>query len=371
MLFELNCSLAHAIRDNAPHSEVLIEVVEKVAHSRREGKHIVFAGRETLKFFSECLELSIIARNVYRKLYGQLPQLKAYLDNIGEHVEIIATPGIMHKNGTIIQLSANYFTNLSLVNETILLAENLGDAQFYKKIAQVYLADSKKGNIDINLEPRCGGGSTTADEYESIQDNGNRFCLCIADSDKNFPDAPEGDTLSRLREFDNADNLLCRLFGLPVKNVENLIPTQSYLEISELDANRMSIIAFLELLDESAVVDARKFYNFKKGIKIKDLIHDPQDHRFVEYWQDILITLGRSVVPRPECTSCNTCEDQNCYIVPSFGDNVFTQVRENVFEKKSNHKIAEMVSETLKPTWNELGALITSWCCAAPRLATT
>lgn len=246
MLLVLDSSLIAGISNNSS----VIDALDLIAHSRRLGKHIVFGKREVIKFLATCNLLSNTARAVYRKLYEDLPTTYSYLSEIHLLVEIVLEDVLElvdRGNSKVIRASVKYFSNLSILAETVLLSENHDDLIFYKRLASAYLKWKNIGNIYIQYEPRSGGGQTTFRDFETLQSSKQRFCLCILDSDKKAPKLDIGDTAKAALKINDSNQPLCDLCVLNVREIENLVPVAVYREVFGDDINKLDAINFLKL----------------------------------------------------------------------------------------------------------------------------
>lgn len=88
MLFVIDDSIAKALEKNSKPNDDIVDAVEHIARTRREGKHLIFAKRETMMVLKKCPLLSDMARRVYSKMYTRLPQKRIYLKTLVWRVEV-------------------------------------------------------------------------------------------------------------------------------------------------------------------------------------------------------------------------------------------------------------------------------------------
>lgn len=378
MLFVIDSSIGKMLENESKPNDDVISAIEHIARARREGKHLVFAERKTMNALRKCSLLSDLARRVYNRIYQRLPQQGIYLKTLVRRVEVVAAEGVLEVvtqgQCQVIRVSASYFRDFSLVDETIFLCENIKDVAFYKKMAGAYLAESVGGRIVIRCEPRGGGGQTTADQYQSIQSRKNRFCLCILDSDKEAPNAKLGGTVKAVRKVDDPKQCLCEWAHLNVREIENLIPTQMYRTALTANDPLMKTIELLEQLEASSVPDSRRYLELKKGIKLGRVRLAPTDTQFYKYWTPTLSAIA-SELPSisDDCWQttghCTNKKDCKCIVMPGLGPKILDTVIKKVIIPKSNDEIAQMVCPSLKAEWIRLGEMITAWCCGSSRLS--
>jgi hypothetical protein len=262
MLLVLDDSLAEALKgtDELLKKPVLV-ALENIALGRREGKHLIFAKPKTLLTFARCPDLCQSTQSVYKGLIDD--QDPGYPPRVIRRVEVTAidTGPTSRMDGKcqIIRIPARYFADSKLIQETVLLAENLLDTSFYLKVAETYLVWEKLNKqIKIRCERLPGGGNTTFDLYKSILEAspGKRFCLCILDSDKESPNCPMGGTARKVeegvKEMEGRDQQFGEHWVIGVRDIENLIPTVWYSQVSE-KSDRMRCVEFLEQLEHTAI----------------------------------------------------------------------------------------------------------------------
>ncbi len=369
MLFVIDKSIANALENGSKSQDDVVLAVQSIADAYRKGYHLIFAERKTLKILKECSLLSDTTRRLYAKAHQRFPQTGEYRKKFVRRVEVIATEGTfeLSEEGEckVIRLSANYISNSSIASETVFLSENQSDVSFYKKLAQAYMSWSDLGKIHIRCEPRGGGGQTTVNEYESVQNPKNRLCLCIVDSDRKIPSGSIGDTAKAVKKIDDVNQPLCELVILNVRKIENMIPTSMYREAAIGDVNWMEGVSFLEKLESSNVSDARKYLDIKKGLKLGDILHVSPDSPVSKYWLRVLkiLKISDKCLANEACTDKKSC---TCIVAHSLGilDAVI-----KVIQQKSGNEVAGMVCALLKPEWETIGEIITAWCCGSPRLS--
>jgi hypothetical protein len=303
-------------------------------------------------------------RGTYQKILNRLPSKKAYFDIFDRYARIVhedSNIAIKWKDiGTKkeIRIPAHFIQDSSFIQPTILLCEDEIDCKLYQKMAEVNLT-WKKIKIKIRYEPRGGGGNRIANVYEAIQKNLNRFCLCIGDSDRKYPSGSLGDTAKNLKKIDKEKETLCECKIIEVREIENLIPTAMFNEVS--NPERIRCIDFLEELEKSNIAEARKFIDLKEGLKGKEyyrLLSENQTFfNQIQYVEGIKIS--KNCKKYQSCMGSQSC---TCILMYSLGDKILEAVISNL-EEKSIPKISEMVSDALKPYWQEYGNLVVSWCC--------
>ncbi len=362
MILVLDPSLLDGVKNNSH----VVEALELIAHSRRLGNHIVFGNRTVIKYLANCPLLSHSSRAVYRKLYEDLPTSREYLTKIKFSVEIVlesVLECINREDHTIIRASINYFNNLSILDKTVLLCEDLDDTVFYRRLAKAYLTWERLGNVPISYDPRNGGGQNTHKEYSFLQSNTNKFCLCLLDSDRETPNLDIGDTAKSVQKVDDENKPLCHYFVLGVRELENLIPTLVYKETFDHDPNKKNAIEFLEELDNSVFLNTRKYIDMKDGLKLEKVLREAPQKEFRQYWtgfaKKFKCRVSENCIDSEVCIHPKNCE---CHVNLAFGKNILTKIEENYSKKDISHMILD---DELKKEWKQVGLKIVSWCCAS------
>jgi len=349
--------------------------LDHIALGRREGKHLIFCEkRDIMKAFADCGELDTKARATYGTILNKHWSFtKACYDMFILHARVVAkdTGGVSWRsigNKKEIKIPAELINDSAFIQKTILLCENETDCKLYVKMAETAM----KRRIKIHCERRGGGGSTTADIYKGIREERKRLCLCLADSDRDYPEGPLGDTSRKLEKADTPDETLCKLKIIGVRELENLISTAMFGEVSSSD--RMECIDFLEKLERTSSQKAREFLDLKKGLNGHKLFSFLAGNHPPDYWQNFFNAVRSfKANMKKECVENRECptSDKNCicFVMKGLGDNISEAVLE-MLDRQSCLKISEMLSEELKPYWKEYGELVAAWCCGAAPIVT-
>jgi len=374
MLLILDPSLLNGIQ----HNQNVIHALDLIAHSRRLGYHIVLGDREVIKYLATCDSLSKLAQEVYKDIYNNLPiihsyrhvmrtQVKVVLENILEFVEIDGFHFIL--------VCIEYFSSyLSIHSPTILLAENLDDVSFYKRVADTYIKSNTLGNIHIRCESRHGGGGTTTQVFQQIQSGEQNFCLCILDSDKKAPKLSPGNTARDVSRAHNPKQHLCKVYILNVREIENLIPTSIYRDLFIEDQNKKNAIDFIEFIDNNHI-DIRNYLDLKNGLKLCKVFKENREGEFFKYWINcariISETFNQNLYICLQNLVCSKTEDKDCecYVTFGFGDNIIRKIEDKKYSSSDFH-LAISSCVFLKEELESLGATITFWCCALPSIPT-
>jgi len=371
MLFVLNDELLHK-DDEFFHN--VAQALENMATGAREGKHILIGNRSLLLRLSQLPFISRLSSASISKCKEQLPEYAQLKEITSDFVEVIPEGhahvlNIDHRR--IINLPIHLFSDSSIIQETILLGENLLDSNFYRIVADAYIFLNNLNALKLRYDNRLGGGSTTIMVYRQIQDDNNRFCLCVADSDKQFPGDNLGMIAKRLAEIDDENRPISRCILLLCREAENMLSCRHLALPFSHNDQRIEALRKFEII-ERIRQEARFYVDIKNGIKIKDVFEFPKDHPCRQYWIDCLSEIYRSCGRTTPCLSENCClgedEECECTIMPGFGDTILEQVINNL-ERNSIKKVTEMLSESVYREWMKIGQIVFSWCLGKSRRA--
>lgn len=367
MLFIIDESIAEALSTQDEPDDGILEAVEYVARARQYGYHLLFASRSTLEVLRRCNQLENSARNVYERIYSQLPQMGALPGKFTRHIEVVSNelaPNIRIEGHTkVLRIPASHLANMGSVAETTLLCENQSDCDFYAAIAEVYLIRADLKTIRIVLEPRGGGGSTVSVAYRSLQKRNRQLCLCVVDSDKKHPEGTIGETARLVEQANDPEQLFCEHLIIRSREVENLIPTPVLSSIATPQIVRA--IMFLEALAHSTVIQSRWYIDIKDGLKLGE-IHHTSDEQERTYWTRIYqeikafaCNIEHGCEVHPQCQNKDECK---CFVMPGLGKNILDRTLEFV-KAGSLHRLERNAHDHTKSEWEEIGRVVSSWCC--------
>ncbi|MEP0871143.1 hypothetical protein NDA01_15140 [Trichocoleus desertorum AS-A10] len=369
MLLVLDPSLISGINQNLN----VVDALDLIADARRLGKHMVFGQREVIKFLVNCEQLSMRARSVYRKLYEDLPTTKEYLNRINLSVEIVfedTLEVLETEKSKVIRASFKYFTDFSILDKTILLAEDHDDILLYHRIVNAYLKWNNWSGVSIKFDARSGGGRNTDKAFNIIQGSKERFCLCLLDSDRETPKSSVGDTAASVLKINDKNQPLCDAIAIGVRAVENLVPTSIYRKVFSHDPNKKTALLFLDTLESSQFLESRIYLDFKKDLKLEKILKEPPNTEFRKYWINFArefssgnMQISSTCLEQQVCAQPSSCQ---CCVTLGLG----TRIIKKVESTYSNRDISDMVCDNLKPEWEKIGYLIVSWCCASSQLST-
>ncbi|MFW2597808.1 hypothetical protein ACN9JZ_03715 [Aliarcobacter butzleri] len=165
------------------------------------------------------------------------------------------------------------FLDSSSIQKTILLGEHSKDIEVYKIFVEYY---KNKFNLNYKFDytKQGGGGNSIKEEYKTIYESADNFCLCLLDSDKRFHKQSKfGSTAQQVVDFQNSQNNInykIYYYVLEVLELENHLPKDFYINKYSTKSYVFEIIEKLISLDSNF----RKYFDFKSGIICKATLNE-------------------------------------------------------------------------------------------------
>ncbi|MGR5960119.1 hypothetical protein ACT7DM_16980 [Bacillus cereus] len=178
-----------------------IRALDNIAKAYQEGQHIISASLDALEILTKLDLLENNSRRIYHYLLNKFTFLPAYENYFGIYILVKSNDCDFYRNDTqndkiIYEVPLNRFSKLQAIRETVLLAEDSRDCDFYEKIANKYISENKAEiNVKLNFDPLPGGGIRSYDALKRKIDRG-AIVLAIADSDKSYPKDKIGETFN-------------------------------------------------------------------------------------------------------------------------------------------------------------------------------
>ncbi len=291
MLIQLDKSIEQTITEikhNLNEESIEIIALNNLAIAYRNGWHIIIGSLRVLKLIKNLEHIDKSTKSVFDKLINEYAFQKLYKDLVGEYILVKGLNGnpkriddeesIFHYETPL-----NYFSKFSKCMEASLLCEDESDYDFYKKLGEKYIKESREiAGVNLSFNFSNGGGVNSYRVLErGITDVGNPI-LAIADSDKKYPSSTIGQTLSKLLQTENQYNNSCILnvYPLPVRAKENLIPPSLYLKGTGHTVK--SHLEKLQLIEDDSS-EKLLYFNIKDGYKVKHF----KDEKFIEYYRSV------------------------------------------------------------------------------------
>lgn len=266
-----------------------IRALDNIAKAYQEGQHIISASLDALEILTKLDLLENNSRRIYHNLLNKFTFLPAYENYFSVYILVKSNDCDFYRNDTqndkiIYEVPLNRFSKLQATRETVLLAEDSRDCDFYEKIANKYISENKAEiNVKLNFDPLPGGGIRSYDALKRKIHRG-AIVLSIADSDKSYPNDKIGETLNKLKQVYNEyyQTSIIDLHGLKVREKENLIPPSMYSMCCNSSAS--DVIAKLEKIERLSEHQSKLMYiDIKEGIKAKTV----KNSQSLEYFREL------------------------------------------------------------------------------------
>lgn len=370
MLFTFDTNVKDYIAANSGNPEV-IAAVDALAYGRRRGNHLIFADRDTLEVLANMEGISLNAKSVYTRIYSKVStklSLFDYTDTYIKiclpHTQISIVTDATHK---IINIPLTMLSTSEISSQTKLLVENIDECKLYEFFGKIYIEENRINGVVINYEAEHGGGNDIWRVYSNIQENENKLCLTIADTDKKYPSAPLGNTAAQLASTDKADKPMTNAYILDVHEVENLFPTSIYEEMAANDGQKLDCVEGMKKLSSITNCSPLKHFDIKKGLKVGE-IEKNQDTDFTAYWNTVCNTANINVI----CCNSNSCQGipKRCcnYLIREWGGTAFKDLLQFIYQHGT--AILQRIDFNVKQVWLHIGKVIYSWCCSGSPIRT-
>ena len=344
--------------------------LENILNGYREGNHVVICHPQLAvnlrrRLFSNSSTQSWLLGGLAEEwpiISSHVGHLLTYASVVGDQlIPLVLRSGQVN----ILKLPISMFRRASLMQPTILLPENLEDSETLKMMGKVFSVRNNLAQI-LKFEAIGGGGSTTANQFELIQSQEARFCLCIADSDKRSPHDAFGNTARRIREVHNPDKLLVTAAYTPCHELENTIPESI---IASALQNFLGGLRDLRCFRDHGIAGSFEHLDFKRGVVLRDLFEFEKTSQNGIFWASTITQAIGSPLPLQNVSqaclddwACHNPGNCNCRIFESFGNNMLPQVNE-FFATNSAHVVSRMLDAHCQPLWEKLGRVVFEWCC--------
>ena len=252
-------------------------------------------------------------------------------------------------------------------DETFILTENLIDSEFYDYLVSYYLSKEGMPKCKKCYHALLGGGVTISDVLRQEINKEKRFCLAIADSDKDYPDDNKHhDTSSNLLKLLKSSPFNCDAYVMDkVREIENLIPMRLVKAYGD-HAGCLEIF--------SADKDP-SYFDMKNGLLLKNLY----DEQVYQYWKDMFPDdrerFEERDKQRKDCKSDKEYREKVKEAKPikrGFGGKLLANVLEakrNSSKRKEKLTLHQITDNDLnsyqQDEWYQIGKHMFSWTCAA------
>lgn len=365
--------ICNAIDENSEKRDSSLLTLRELLQAVRRKKHILFLPSITegqINQLSKVLtkEKCGILKFIHSKR-TDLNKLRSILSNTIHVSYLIPKDPI----DNIIYINPSCRTILEIQEETHLIVENLLDAKFYAEIIGNYYmryAKLPEKVKRIAYYPCQGGGSTISEVVKEEQTLSQHICLIIADSDKRYKNAEEGDTAGNIQKVideckkrDELYSSLQKLYVLSdVCEIENLIP----LKVIQMISNNRQKEFINKYKDELA------YYDMKLGLDYCILY----DNAPYIYYKDIFgeESIWQNVESYKKAHKNKKGYEESVKDIPKLDGLWGTSLLRSLLHpptKKAKMALNELkhismndLTEYQVKEWNQIGKIVYSWCCS-------
>jgi len=370
MLFYIPTSIIEELKISP--SKSLIDALDNLAFVRLQGLHLLLSSPKNLEYLKNFTRFQPKTKSLFAYLHSNFPTLNGVISKLTYFVTITTLPRKMEisqldKKSTLL-LSIEYLQDIRVLAINEILAENITEIKFYEKISYLFKKQNRLNYLKGEFIKLQGGGDTTASIYGQRQAEMKSFCLCFVDSDKYYPNGKEGDTLKKVREIDEPNQLLCKYFPLSVREIENLIPIKCLEKICHISVNWKKGLEFIKRLQSLGYFEEIKYIDYKHGLpckKIKDAKTNPE---LFSYIKKILIDTN-------SCTQIQIDEilkmcDEDLKLSEPVVNGVGAKILDKAIEINFDEERIgfEDLFDFQKEEWNRIGQEMLNWTCSTSRL---
>ncbi len=370
MVINLHDSLIPFIHSTHVDAAACAHCLENIATGRREGKHVVIGTSALLKVMSESEFLSSRSRGVFKSILAHRSEEASLLRRVRCYVNVLPPKSSLYMSldsaKVIVNIPIDKFADTVTIQQGILLAESISDAKFYKKMASVY-AFREKMKVPVRAETIGGGGGALGKQYQHYQDEQKRFCLCVVDSDREYPNAAVGSTARAVKKADDRDKVMSTILIIGCREVENLIPVSVYEKMFKGDIDKVSSIDAMIDIGKCNEMDVLRYIDVKSGHRLGWIIGSDPKSDFGKFWRSKMPVMeGCCTGVDPCCISDDGCrfpQSCKCSLLVSLGARVLESALD-ILEKMTDQKVSELLGNS-SGDWDEYGSFVFSWCCGS------
>jgi hypothetical protein len=304
--------------------------IENLLLAHFEGTHVVLLFPDDARALQRHpLGWSPRARRALEHIDDSYPQISGLRDELAWSIALgigADFEGSAHEVAPgcrVIRLPLQAFARVPSTALSVLLGENRTDADLFVELGLMMRALRRWDGIDLNHEPRGGGGDTTAIEFQGLADHG-RMVLAVGDTDQRHPGSAVGGTYGKLARAAQGRPAHQRARPLHVRTAEALVPMAVYREVLT-SPERLTGVNRTEQLLRSAPADLLRYAHLKDGLKLHQ-VESPRTEAEGAYWRGIAENAGRESCKRPTREQCTKREECGCYVVDPLGGQALVDV---------------------------------------------
>ncbi len=341
--------------------------LEVLLYAVGRGEHVIAAHPSVARWLLS-IDLSPVPRTVLRQVLDSAPDLLARLKSTKFRVRVVAE-GVhpLRIDASEWSLPLEWI-RANGVPISCILGENTRDAELFRVAAMQHGALVRTG-VSIQIDVGSGGGADTPRVLATEITAKRRFVLCITDSDKVCPTAPQNHTSSECTRISSSNDWITTHVALNEREVENLLPT-NLVEDVILALSPSDLDERLEALKRIAAKNdkAWAFFDLKEGTSLNAMFGACSKF-WTEFREHPVCRNGSNTkcIDEGKCLaeSRDACK---CLIAPPLGHKIVDHVIAYL-AKQSTHASAKRSSTSSNAArWGEIGALVCEWGAATPKL---
>lgn len=341
--------------------------LEQLFYAVGRGEHAIAASPSVARHLLQ-VELSPIPKTVLRQVLDMAPDLLARLHVAKSKVRIVAQ-GMQPAR----LIGPEWSLPLEWIRQngvpiSCILGENMRDAELFRICAMHQAALVRTGN-SIRLDIGSGGGADTPRVLATEIETQRRIFLCITDSDRACPCAPQSHTSNECARITNASTWISHHFALIEREIENLLPANLVDDVV-LSLSPSDLDSRLSALREISVgnTEAWAYFDLKEGTPLRAMFGACCDF-WAEFKDHAICRNGskQQCLDEERCVAA-TRDECKCVIAPPLGQKILDHVCAYV-AKHSLHATAKRSSTSINGArWAEIGAMVAEWGAAMPKL---
>ena len=347
------------------------QIVEKIflccAYTAKKGSHCICTDTiETAKSIRDYYKeknnqfIAIIFDYIYNKfsICAAPKKVVIYYVSVGNfdsEYQIVS----YGKGRKEIKVSLNYAQEYYFWDETFFLPENITDCDYYRRLIeyqQCIQANNTLRELNFSFRKEQGGGGKNTFQVFQARRSEKSFVLAFIDSDKKFPSSEFGDTA---KQFLNKEDKIEKnsepfVVILKVREIENLFSSDKFLEKSKYSKKMIDNLHTIE----KKTSDIRLFFDFKLGIKYKDMS--------ISYLHDVCGIQKKPDKCEQKSIPCGKCKEK-CKEIIFQGSGKYISVLFENLDIEDFKDFSNFVTELhidIKKEWQRLFMYFISACCS-------
>lgn len=261
------------------------------------------------------------------------------------------------ENGFVWEIDVKEFKT-KFLNSLVVLAENSIDAELYQEAARHHQVSKQIKGVVPRSSARGGGGSQIYVELKALLTEGIPV-FAITDGDFLYPGMGPSVASSRCADLVAEQSGVGWHYGLPAREVENIIPVQVLLDVADPANARNAFDSTQQLAEITKDTETCpcNFSCFKKGITLSEIFGSSNEHERA-YWVSVAGAIKhlRSKTFQT-CVDKGSCEMKECacFLNYGFGENVLKQVKKWVVEKSPHESLQRFGASEV---WMNVGEMV-------------